>query len=31
MNRKGHNGDKQNERVDHIATSYSKGIPILQS
>ncbi len=26
---KGHNGDKQNERVDHIATSYSKGIPIL--
>ena len=24
---KGHSGDKQNERVDLIATSYSKGIP----
>ncbi len=26
---KGHSGDKQNERVDLIATSYSKGIPIV--
>ncbi len=26
---KGHNGDKQNERVDLIATSYSKGIPLV--
>ena len=26
---KGHNGDKQNERVDLIASSYSKGIPIV--
>ena len=26
---KGHSGDKQNERVDLIATSYSKGIPTL--
>ena len=26
---KGHSGDKQNERVDLIATSYSKGIPFL--
>ena len=26
---KGHNGDKNNERVDLIATSYSKGIPLL--
>ena len=26
---KGHSGDKQNERVDLIATSYSKGIPLL--
>jgi len=26
---KGHSGDKQNERVDLIATSYSKGIPII--
>ena len=25
---KGHSGDKQNERVDLIATSYSKGIPL---
>ena len=25
---KGHSGDKQNERVDLIATSYSKGLPI---
>ncbi len=26
---KGHSGDKQNERVDLIATSYSKGMPIV--
>jgi len=26
---KGHSGDKQNDRVDFIATSYSKGISIL--
>ena len=26
---KGHSGDKQNERVDLIATSYCKGIPVL--
>ena len=26
---KGHSGDKQNERVDLIATSYSKGIALL--
>tara|TARA_B100000579_G_C22693704_1_gene786343 strand:- start:48 stop:770 length:723 start_codon:yes stop_codon:yes gene_type:complete len=26
---KGHSGDKQNERVDLIATSYSKGIPLI--
>ncbi len=26
---KGHSGDKQNERVDLIATSYSKGIDII--
>ncbi len=26
---KGHSGDKQNERVDFIASSYSKGIPIV--
>ena len=26
---KGHSGDKQNERVDLIATSYSKGIPLV--
>ena len=26
---KGHSGDKQNERVDLIATNYSKGIPLL--
>ena len=26
---KGHSGDKYNERVDLIATSYSKGIPLL--
>ena len=26
---KGRNGDKQNERVDLIATSYSKGIPLV--
>ena len=26
---KGHSGDKQNERVDLIASSYSKGIPIV--
>ena len=26
---KGHSGDKQNERVDLIATSYSKGIPLF--
>ena len=26
---KGHSGDKQNERVDFIATSYSKGIPVI--
>ena len=26
---KGHSGDEQNERVDLIATSYSKGIPIV--
>ena len=25
---KGHSGDKHNERVDSIATSYSKGIPL---
>ncbi len=28
---KGHNGDKHNERVDLIATSYSKGIPLINS
>ena len=28
---KGHSGDKQNERVDLIATSYSKGIPLVDS
>ena len=27
---KGHSGDKQNERVDLIATNYSKGISILK-
>ena len=27
---KGHSGDKQNERVDLIATSYSKGIPLVK-
>ena len=27
---KGHSGDKQNERVDLIASSYSRGIPILK-
>ena len=27
---KGHSGDKQNERVDLIATSYSKGIPLAR-
>ena len=26
---KGHSGDTQNERVDLIATSYSKGIPLI--
>ena len=26
---KGHSGDKQNDRVDKIATSYSKGISII--
>ena len=26
---KGHSGDKQNERVDLIASSYSKGIPLV--
>ena len=26
---KGHSGDKQNERVDLIATSYSKGISLV--
>ena len=26
---KGHSGDKHNERVDLIATSYSKGIPLV--
>ena len=26
---KGHSGDKQNDRVDFIATSYSKGIPLV--
>ena len=26
---KGHSGDKQNERVDLIATNYSKGIPLV--
>ncbi len=26
---KGHSGDKQNERVDLIATNYSKGIPLF--
>ena len=25
---KGHSGDKQNDRVDKIATNYSKGISI---
>jgi len=25
---KGHSGDKQNDRVDRIATNYSKGISI---
>ena len=28
---KGHSGDKQNDRVDKIATNYSKGIPILNN
>ena len=28
---KGHSGDKQNERVDKIATNYSKGISILRN
>ena len=28
---KGHSGDKQNDRVDLIATSYSKGISIVQN
>ena len=27
---KGHSGDKQNERVDLIATSYCKGIPLVK-
>ena len=26
---KGHSGDKKNERVDFIATNYSKGIPLV--
>ena len=26
---KGHSGDKQNDRVDKIATNYSKGISII--
>tara|TARA_B100000886_G_scaffold327967_1_gene275928 strand:+ start:94 stop:813 length:720 start_codon:yes stop_codon:yes gene_type:complete len=28
---KGHSGDKQNDRVDFIATNYSKGISILKN
>jgi ribonuclease HI len=28
---KGHSGDKQNERVDRIATNYSKGISIVSN
>ena len=28
---KGHSGDKQNDRVDKIATSYSKGIAIVKN
>ena len=28
---KGHSGDKQNDRVDKIATNYSKGISILSN
>ena len=28
---KGHSGDKQNDRVDFIATSYSKGISIVSN
>ncbi len=28
---KGHSGDKQNERVDLIATNYSKGIPLVNA
>tara|TARA_A100001388_G_scaffold192114_1_gene144683 strand:+ start:100 stop:819 length:720 start_codon:yes stop_codon:yes gene_type:complete len=28
---KGHSGDKQNDRVDKIATSYSKGISIINN
>ena len=28
---KGHSGDKQNDRVDKIATNYSKGIPLISN
>ena len=28
---KGHSGDKQNDRVDKIATNYSKGISIINN
>ena len=28
---KGHSGDKQNDRVDKIATNYSKGVSILSN
>ena len=28
---KGHSGDKQNDRVDKIATNYSKGISIIKN
>ena len=28
---KGHSGDKQNDRVDKIATNYSKGISIVSN
>ena len=28
---KGHSGDRQNDRVDKIATNYSKGIPLISN
>ena len=28
---KGHSGDKQNDRVDKIATNYSKGVSIISN